>query len=97
MGLIKVVVNNAVAQIDSLSPPESVKGIYEERTSTQAPSDDQKDSSILEKESNQEINPISSAEVPCLGGNKSVTTYDIFLQLPKPDLRNLCTILAHEG
>ncbi|ONK82067.1 uncharacterized protein A4U43_C01F35780 [Asparagus officinalis] len=97
MGLLQVVVNNAVARIDSLPPSEPAKGVSEMHEAAEFPSDSQKDSSILNKESNQEMDQIPSAEVSSSKGNTSVTTYDIFLQLPKPELRNLCTILAHEG
>ena len=97
MGLLQVVVNNAVIKIDSLPQSEPAKGNSEVQATNEATSDSQKDSSNLEQEPNQETNPSPSSEVPTSVGNKSVTAYDIFLQLPKPDLRNLCSILAHEG
>lgn len=94
MGLLQVVVNNAVARIDSFSRPEPAEGNSELQATSEAPSASQKDSLSLEQQPNQEINPCASSEV---AANKSITPYDILLQLPKPDLRNLCTILAHEG
>lgn len=93
MGLLQVVVNNAVAKVDSQLQSEQAADTSEAQVSNGASSNSQRDSSILELDQNREANPNSNSELP---GNKSVNTYDIFLQLPKSDLRHLCSILAHE-
>ncbi|KAJ6831287.1 E3 ubiquitin-protein ligase UPL1-like [Iris pallida] len=94
MGLLQVVVNNAVAKVDSQIQSA---GITETQASNGDPSNSQRETFSLEQNQNQELNSSSSTELPPLSGNKPLKIYDIFLQLPKPDLRNLCRILAHEG
>lgn len=96
MGLLQVVVNNAVAKVDSQIQSGQSAGIIERQASNGAPSNSQRDSSSLEQDQNKENSSLSTELLP-LSGNKPVKIYDIFLQLPKPDLRNLCSILAHEG
>lgn len=97
MGLLQVVVNNAIAKVDPVPQSETVKGNSETQAANDVLPDSEKDSSNLDYEPNQEINPSPGSEVPSLGNKSSITTYDIFLQLPKHDLRNLCSVLSHEG
>lgn len=90
MSLIQVIVNNAVSKIDCLPPSGQAADGSENQ-------DTQKDSSTLEQNPGLEKNQSPCLEVPSSGLNNPVSQYDLLLQLPDSDLRNLCTILAHEG
>ncbi|KAJ6807882.1 E3 ubiquitin-protein ligase UPL1-like [Iris pallida] len=95
MDLLQVVVNNAVSRVDSQTQSGQAAGITETQASNGAPSNSQRGSSRSEQNQNQEFNSSSNTELPPLSGNKSLKIYDIVLQLSKPDMRNLCSILEN--
>lgn len=61
---------------------------------TKEPSEDvEKGPDVSEPESNPEDKRVGTESY----GKKRLETYNIFLQLPQSDLRNLCSLLGHEG
>lgn len=93
MGLIQVIVDNAVAKIDCQSQSVLAAG----RSETQAdntPSNSMRDSTILEQNHD---NPSFRNQQPNVVGKESFSAHNTFLQLPKHVLCNLCCILAHTG
>ncbi|KAK1310386.1 E3 ubiquitin-protein ligase UPL1 [Acorus calamus] len=54
-------------------------------------------SESLSTQNDDEKKENGSTDAPSSSGKENVNLYDIFLQLPKSELRNLCNILAHEG
>ncbi|XP_020586141.1 E3 ubiquitin-protein ligase UPL1-like isoform X2 [Phalaenopsis equestris] len=96
MGLIQVIVDNAVAKIDCQRQYVLAAG----RSVTQAdstPSNSLRDSAILEQIRDQDGNPNSSNRQLNVDGEESFSAHNTFLQLPNPVLCNLCRILAHAG
>ncbi|KAK1274353.1 E3 ubiquitin-protein ligase UPL1 [Acorus gramineus] len=98
MVLVQVVVNSAVSKIDfePLSESLSTPGGIPAQSVNGAPQDAQKESSASEQ-NDDEKKDNGSTEAPSSSGKENVNLYDIFLQLPESELRNLCNILAHEG
>ncbi|CAL5213878.1 unnamed protein product [Lathyrus oleraceus] len=92
MGLIQVVVETAAAKLASLS--QSEKEIAD--TQNLSVNEAEKDPPLVELDSNKQDKHADTK--PChSNGKKNVDMYNIFLQLPQSDLRNVCSILGREG
>ncbi|KAG0454478.1 hypothetical protein HPP92_023770 [Vanilla planifolia] len=95
MNLIQVIVYNAVSRIGC--EPQSIPDASNFETIKDiSPSDGLKHSTVLEQNHAQDFNS-SPSNLQASSGEKSFSPYDIFLQVPKPDLCNLCQILAQTG
>ena len=96
LGLLHVVVYNAASKLDCDSLTEPAVTNSEDLPSREAAGPPNEDSSVGGTESgsvNKNINNGVSASTE----QKSVMMNDIFLKLPQADLRNLCSLLGHEG
>lgn len=92
MGLIQVVVDTAALKLECQTQSEKTKANTQNLSVNEA----EKDPPLVELDSNQQdkhadLNPCHS------DGKKNVDMYNIFLQLPQSDLRNLCSLLGCEG
>ncbi|XP_061367762.1 E3 ubiquitin-protein ligase UPL1-like [Gastrolobium bilobum] len=90
MGLIQVVVDTAASKLES----QSEKGM--ENTPNEASGNAEKDPPLVELDSNQQ-DKHADTNLCHSDGKKNVDMYNIFLQLPQSDLRNLCSLLGREG
>ncbi|OVA20116.1 Ubiquitin-associated domain/translation elongation factor EF-Ts [Macleaya cordata] len=97
MGLLQVVVNKAALKVEYQTHSGQPAANSQAQPVNGGSDDIQHNPPIVEQDSNQELNKSTSGEVSTLDGKKTVNPYDIFLQLPESDLRNLCRLLAHEG
>ncbi|KAG5154879.1 hypothetical protein AAZX31_05G122700 [Glycine max] len=96
MGLIQVVVDTAASKLESQSQSEKGMADTQNLSASEAPSNTEKDAPSVESDSNQQDKHADTN--PCHSeGKKNVDMYNIFLQLPKSDLRNLCSLLGREG
>lgn len=93
MSLLEVVVNNAVAKIDLLQESEnpSESGPPSEIQGMEPPGPE---AGIERPFRLDEPNPNPSQPT---SAKQSEKLYNILVRLPEPDLRNLCTIMSHEG
>ncbi|KAL7249065.1 hypothetical protein ACSBR1_011264 [Camellia fascicularis] len=96
MGLIQVVVDTAVSMLECQPHSEQAAAISQNTSESEATGGVQKDMPLSEVESNQDDKK-ASAESSASDGTRSISTYDIFLQLPQADLYNLCSLLGHKG
>ncbi|XP_031403999.1 E3 ubiquitin-protein ligase UPL1-like isoform X2 [Punica granatum] len=99
LGLIQVVVYDAAAKLESESqsekaiddakvPPEQTGDLKKEKSSNGP----ENTSDSNDKEAKSTTDETSSSKP-----KTSVNIYDVLLQLPKSDLRNLCSLLGREG
>lgn len=97
MGLLQVVVNNAASKVECQT--HSVQSVTESQILPDpgASGDTPNETPTSKHDSNQEVDKGAGSEVSPSVEKKVVKPYDIFLQLPESDLRNLCSLLAHEG
>lgn len=98
VGLLQVVVYTAASKLEnwSLSDLAVDKSNSQNLLTNEASGDAHKDPPFSEPESNQE-DKRTNAESSASNGNRNVNLYNIFLQLPESDLRNLCSLLGREG
>ncbi|XP_068643121.1 E3 ubiquitin-protein ligase UPL1-like isoform X2 [Aristolochia californica] len=97
MGLLQVVVNNAARKVECHSHVDVGHSANSDSNSRlDGGPDSQKDPPISECHANEELNKDAAAEGSS-GGKKTVNPYDILLKLPESEMRNLCSLLAHEG
>ena len=92
MGLIQVVVDTAASKLESQS--QSEKAIAD--TQNLSVNEAEKDPPLVEMDSNRQDNHADPKTSPS-NGKKNVDMYNTFLQLPQSDLRNVCSLLGHEG
>lgn len=97
MGLLQVVVYTAASKLECQSHPEEAAAHSQNLSGDGAASNIQKDPALQGGESGHQDDKSTSVLGSTSHGNKSTDVYDIFLQLPHSDLRNLCSILGHEG
>lgn len=96
MCLLQVVVSNTVSEIDC--EPCFGQGVgFSETQLASGTTDDISENLSPKQRPNLEKNQKSSDDVPSSSLKNTVNRHEIFLQLPKSDLFNLCRILAHEG
>ncbi|KAG6513969.1 E3 ubiquitin-protein ligase UPL1-like isoform X1 [Zingiber officinale] len=96
MCLLQVVVSNAVSEIDC--EPCFGQGVGFSKTQLASGTTDDISENLSSKQRpSLEKNQKSSDDVPSSSLKNTVNRHEIFLQLPKSDLCNLCRILAHEG
>jgi hypothetical protein len=96
MGLLQVVVHTAASKLDHQPQSEQATANAPDLSVNEASADVQIDPPISEPESKKE-DKCAGADSSTSDGKKSVDTHNIFLQLPQPELRNLCSILGREG
>lgn len=96
MSLLHVVVNNAASKVDSELPCNQAATPSSQVLTNEA-SDAQKDASTSEQDINHEPNKKSEAEVSTYAAKQVANPREILLQLPERELRNLCSLLSHEG
>ncbi|KAM7466704.1 hypothetical protein LguiB_014266 [Lonicera macranthoides] len=96
MGLLQVVVCTAASKLNRQTQSELAAASSQNLSGNEAASDVPKDSPSLDVESNR-ADKSGGDGVSTSDGQRSNKMYDIFLQLPQPDLHNLSSLLGHEG
>ncbi|XP_010542518.1 PREDICTED: E3 ubiquitin-protein ligase UPL1-like isoform X2 [Tarenaya hassleriana] len=92
MGLLQVIVNTAASLIEGWSPSSGALENSENKlVDEEASNETRKD-----PESSQG-NKADETDLSVSGRKKCAETYNVFLQLPQSDLRNLCSLLGREG
>ncbi|KAL3503633.1 hypothetical protein ACH5RR_038082, partial [Cinchona calisaya] len=97
MGLLQVIVCTAVSKLECQSHSEEATACIQNPSDGENTGDVEKDTSLLPVESSKQDDESNRAGKSSSECQKSMNIYDIFLQLPQSDLRNLCSILGHEG
>lgn len=92
MGLLQVVVYNAGTKLDCQSQSDKEN----QNPTTDEACEDVKKVPSLEPVANEDDKCVG-AESSTSDGKRNSDTYNIFLQLPKSDLCNLCSLLGREG
>lgn len=89
MGLLQVVVYTAASRIEGWSPSSGVPKKSENKPiGEEASSETQKDA---------ESELVGEAELSVARRKDCAEIYNIFMQLPQSDIRNLCILLGYEG
>ncbi|KAM7504309.1 hypothetical protein LguiB_003213 [Lonicera macranthoides] len=96
MGLLQVVVDTAASKLNRQTQSELAAASSPNLSGNEAVSDVPKDSPSLDAESNR-ADKSGGDGVSTSDGQTSNKMYDIFLQLPQPDLHNLSGLLGYEG
>lgn len=98
VGVLQAVVYTAASKLESRSLSDLAvdNSNSHNQLTNEASGDAHKDPSLSEPDSNQE-DKRTNAESSASGGHRNVNLYNIFLQLPESDLRNLCSLLGREG
>lgn len=96
MGLLHVIVYTAASKLECQSPSEPAVENSQKPMIDEASGDVCKDPSSTEPESSQE-DKHACIKTSSSDGKRSIDTYDILSKLPQSDLRNLCSLLGHEG
>ncbi|XP_010552364.1 PREDICTED: E3 ubiquitin-protein ligase UPL1-like isoform X2 [Tarenaya hassleriana] len=92
MGLLQVIVYTAASKFEGWSPSSGLpENSVNKPVGEEASRETRKD-----PESCQE-NKGNEAELSVSGRKSLADTYNVFLQLPQSDLRNLCSLLGREG
>ncbi|KAK2967299.1 hypothetical protein RJ640_004865 [Escallonia rubra] len=96
MGLLQVVVYNAASKVDRQPHSQLSVTSSQNLSGDVAANGDQNDPPLVEAESGQDVK--NGSDGLCTSDRqRSIKMYDIFLKLPQSDLRNLCSLLGHEG
>ncbi|KAL5548638.1 hypothetical protein UlMin_003869 [Ulmus minor] len=96
MGLLQVIVYNAATKLERQSSSDKETQNSQNLAINEGSEEGKNDPALVEPESNQEDKRVG-AESSTSEGKKNIDTYDVFLQLPQSDLRNLCALLGREG
>ncbi|KAG8636924.1 hypothetical protein MANES_15G059000v8 [Manihot esculenta] len=96
MGLLQVVIYTAASKLECRSLSGLTNTKSEKQTVNKTSGGDIRKDPLLEPESSQE-DKFTSAELSTSDGKRRFSKSNIFLQLPLPDLRNLCCLLGREG
>ncbi|XP_006474874.1 E3 ubiquitin-protein ligase UPL1 isoform X2 [Citrus sinensis] len=96
MGLLHVIVYTAASKLERQSQSEPAVENSQKPMIDEASGDVCKDPSSTEPESSQE-DKHACIKTSSSDGKRSIDTYDILSKLPQSDLRNLCSLLGHEG
>ncbi|XP_075495888.1 E3 ubiquitin-protein ligase UPL1-like [Primulina tabacum] len=96
MGLLQVVVFAAAAKVECKSSVAETACQTENVSGDETAIDIQKDPHVNEVKPNP-LDQSSSALNSKANCQKSDTTHDIFVRIPRQDLHNLCSLLGHEG
>lgn len=94
MGLLQVVVYTAASRLQSLSLPEQVLDDTQ-NLSSKASDEAQKEDALVETDKQQ--SKVEKGGSSASDGLRSHNIHDVFIRLPKSDLRNLCRLLGYEG
>ncbi|KAJ4975986.1 hypothetical protein NE237_001092 [Protea cynaroides] len=97
MGLLQVVIYTAASKVECQPHTGQVTTDSQSVPVDETSGDIQQNPPLPELDRSVQLDSSTSAEVPTSDGKKTSSPYDVFLQLPEPDLRNLCRLLAHEG
>lgn len=97
MGLLQVVVFKAALRLECETQSEQPAATSQAEPVNEGAEDIQHESPIVEPDSNQELIKDTSANISTLEPKRTTNLYDIFLQIPESDLRNICGLLAREG
>ncbi|KAF6153803.1 hypothetical protein GIB67_001036 [Kingdonia uniflora] len=98
MELLQVVIYTAAERVEFQLHNGQVAADSQTVLVHEESSDVQKGPTIItELEARQDSDKNTSDEVSTSACEKAVNPYDIFMQLPEPELRKLCSLLAHEG
>lgn len=96
MGLLQVIVYTAASKLECRSQSEPAVENSRKPMIDEASGGVCKDPPLTEPESSQE-DKHASIKSSSSDGKRSIDPYDIFSKLPQSDLRNLCSLLGHEG
>lgn len=96
MGLLQVIVYTAASKLECRSQSEPAVENSQKPMIDEASGDVCKDPSSTEPESSHE-DKHACIKTSSSDGKRSIDTYDILSKLPQSDLRNLCSLLGHEG
>lgn len=96
MGLIQVLVVTAASKLESQSQSEKAMANTQNSAANEASGDFEKDPPLVELDSDKQ-DKHAGLDRCHSDGKKCVDMYNIFLQLPQADLRNLCSLLGREG
>ncbi|KAJ6886418.1 E3 ubiquitin-protein ligase UPL1-like isoform X1 [Populus alba x Populus x berolinensis] len=94
MGLLQVVVFTAASKLDSHAQSGQARETSQKQTAGEVPGGVQSVPPLV-AESSQEDKAASSGSIS--NGNRSIDACSVFLKLPQPELRNLCSLLGCEG
>nr|DAD23683.1 TPA_asm: hypothetical protein HUJ06_025146 [Nelumbo nucifera] len=97
MGLLHVVVYTAASKVECQPQSGQVMANSQSSPPSEAPVNVQIDPSVSESDPNKKLGKSRSSEITTSDEKGRISPYDVFLQLPESDLRNLCSLLAHEG
>ncbi|KAF8414274.1 hypothetical protein HHK36_002275 [Tetracentron sinense] len=97
MSLLQVVVYTAASKVECQPHSKQAASNSQNLPVNEASGDIQQDPPTSEPDSIQELDKSANADLSTSDGKGTIKPYDIFLQLPESDLRNLCRLLAHEG
>lgn len=87
--MLQVVVYTAASRIEGWSPSSVVPEKSENKPVSEEPSS--------ETRKDTESEPVDETELSVARRKNCADIYNIFLQLPQSDLRNLCILLGYEG
>ncbi|KZV53708.1 hypothetical protein F511_38118 [Dorcoceras hygrometricum] len=96
MGLLQVVVFAAAAKVEFKCSVAETAGQTESVPGNETESDIQIDPHVYEVKLDTLEQSSCGLNAKAIG-QKSDTTHDIFVQIPRQDLHNLCSLLGHEG
>lgn len=96
LGLIQVIVYGAAARLES-QPRAEQEMVDAQMQPEQSADVEETNPNNSNNDNNKLQDKSSTAESSSSVGKARVSTYDVFLQLPQPDLRNLCSLLGREG
>ncbi|KAI4297837.1 hypothetical protein L6164_037702 [Bauhinia variegata] len=96
MGLIQVVVFTAASKLESQSQSEKAIANSQNLATIEASHDGEKDPPLVDLDSSQQ-DKHDGGNLYSSNGKKGLDMYNIFVQLPQSDLRNLCSLLGREG
>ncbi|GMH25044.1 hypothetical protein Nepgr_026887 [Nepenthes gracilis] len=96
MGLLHVVIYSAASKVESQLLSEPVIDNTQDVAVNTASDDFQREIHLTELESKHHTKCVNG-EASTFHGQDSHKFYDIFVQIPQSDLRNLCCLLGREG
>ncbi|KAJ6314476.1 hypothetical protein OIU78_018036 [Salix suchowensis] len=93
MGLLQVVVFMAASKLESQAQSEQARETSQKQNVGEASSDVPSVLPVVAESSQED----KASSITASDGKRSMDASSVFLQLPQPDLRNLCSLLGREG
>lgn len=93
MGLLQVVVFMAASKLESQAQSEQARETSQKQNVGEASSDVPSVLPVVAESSQED----KASSITASDGKRSIDASSVFLQLPQPDLRNLCSLLGREG